>query len=258
MEDRIKRFLFTAGNGYSDSGGSGAGSGSGNGSGNGSGSGGCGGNGSGAGSGSGDGSGTGDGCGYWDGSGVGVGVGDGDGAGYGDGEGNCEFKARGYKTDYKAILIKLKGQDVAYVDNIPCIFFSVKGNIARVGIIRDDFSLKSAFIAKYNNFFAHGETAREALRDAENKYISSRSFEEIVAAFKAEVSPTKHYPVRYFSDWHGRLTGSCKLGRIDFAKAHSLDLDKDKISLNEFFDLVRSSYGAEKIKQVESLLSNIK
>ncbi|MDR1562298.1 MAG: hypothetical protein LBS54_04320 [Dysgonamonadaceae bacterium] len=229
MEDSIK--IFLSGSGRSDGSGSGNGYGYGYDNGNGSG------------------YGSGDGSGYGDGYGYGSGYGDGDG--YGNGSGNSEFKARGYKTDYKSVLTKLNGWDVWYVDNIPCVFFSVKGDLAKVGIVQDDFTFKEAFIAKYNGYFAHGETARKALQDAENKYFSSASFEETAALFKAEVSPTKKYPVRYFFNWHGRLTGSCELGRMEFAKSHNLDLDRDEISLSEFFNLVRNAYGAEKIRSIE-------
>jgi hypothetical protein len=224
--------------------------------------------GSGKGSGGGDNSGYGSGYGNGNGSGNGKGDGYGSGSGYDSGYGNgngsktasfyhisaIDYKVNGFKSDQKYALKALHGQAVWYVDDIPCIIYSVKGNMAKAGIIQDDFSLKPCYIAKYNNVFAHGETAKDARREAEKKFYSELSFEDTLEAFKKEVSREKSYPVRYFFDWHGRLTGSCSFGRKRFAEDHVLDLDKSRLTLCGFFDLTRDAYGGDKIRRVENEL----
>ena len=49
------------------------------------------------------------------------------------------------------------------------IIYSVHGNIARGATINSDLTLADCYIAKYEDYFAHGETAKQAMADAQCK-----------------------------------------------------------------------------------------
>ena len=127
--------------------------------------------GSGSGSGSGDGYGYGDGSGSGDGDGYGYGSGDGYGSGYGYGSGSGD----GYGS---GVIKRLMGNDVYCVDNIPCIFKSIKNNYAKVDIIdKKTFQIDDkAYLAKYHNCLAHGDTLKSALSAAKDKFYSHNNF----------------------------------------------------------------------------------
>lgn len=73
-------------------------------------------------------------------------------------------------------------------------------------------------------------------------------------AFLDAVQDGPKYPARLFFDWHGRLTGSCQLGRKIFVENHGIDLDKDTMTLRRFLELTREDYGGETIRKVEEAL----
>ena len=235
IEEKIKAFLAIgdgdgSGYGYGDGDGYGSGDGSGYGYGDcyGSGS----GYGDGNGSGSGYGSGNGDGYGY--GSGYGSGYGDGYGSGYGDGYGIEIFN----------------GHKVYRVDDTPTLIYSVRGAIARGAILHDDLTLKDCYIAKVGNSFAHGDTAHDAMRDAAAKDMEARPLEERIEEFK------KQYPTldtqatgKELYDWHHILTGSCTMGRNEFCRAKSIEMDK-LYTIEYFLSLTANSYGSNVIRQV--------
>ena len=187
---------------------------------------------SGYGSGDGSGSGSGDG----DGSGSGSGDGDGSGSGSGDGSGIKEFNH----------------QKVYMVDDTPTLIDSVHGNYAIGKKLDGDLTTTPCFIAKVENFFAHGETLKQALADAQKKYENNKPVKERIADF------IKQYPsldsVAEHSDlyrWHNTLTGSCTFGRDAFAKDHNLDKDNGTMTIREFINLTRNAYGGNIIKQLE-------
>jgi len=136
---------------------------------------------SGSGLGDGDGNGTDYGTGYGnssgDGDGDGSGYGDGDGSGYGyeDGEGD----GNGYGYDLKSI----NKQSVYVVDDIETIITSIKNNIAKGFIVQADLTLKPCYIVRVGDCFAHGETIKQAVKDAEIKALSNIPIEEKVEKF---------------------------------------------------------------------------
>jgi hypothetical protein len=227
------------GYGYGSGSGYGYGYGSGSGSGYGSGS----GSGSGYGDGDGSGDGYGDGDGSGDGSGSGSGYGDGDGSGDGSGDGDG---------------VKSIGPDsLEYIDGVPTILASVRGNLAK-GFTVDlgDFSRTACFVVKQGYHYAHGKTAREAVKSLQDKLIAEMSVEERIAEFlRVGHDPKKRYPARHFFDWHGRLTGSCKSGRIAFAKTNGIDLEKGTMTLPEFFALTKNAYGSQVIAELEKRIA---
>ena len=201
--------------------------------------------------------GYGHGCGYGykDGSGSGLsyapGFGHEDGYGYGDNDGPsyCGFGSDDIKV--------LNGNIVDYIDNIPSIITQVHGNIACGYIVKEDLTLESCFIAKAGNSFAHGKTLKDAVADAEAKEAERLPVEKRIEKF-IEVfgSLDSEHTGKEFYDWHHILTGSCKMGRDEFCRSHSIDLVQ-KYSVRYFLDITKDSYGSDVIKMIIKAYENI-
>ena len=244
-DNKIKDFLkvdeFPSGYGSGYGSGDGDGSGSGDGYGNG--------------YGYGDGNGSGNGYGYGDGSGYGNGYGSGDGDGNGSGDGDGSGSGDGYGSGYGYGdgngIKQLNGKEVYHIDGIPTLIDSVHGNYAKGRILNDDMTTKECYIAKCGNYFAHGETLKEAMYDAREKYEENSPIEERIARFN-ELFPDRDVPVPA-SDlfrWHHILTGSCLMGRVAFCESRGLDYKDGMYTVNEFIDLTKGAYGGEIIKKL--------
>ena len=199
--------------------------------------------GSGYGNGSGSGYGYGDGYGYSDGYGNGSGYGYGDGYGYGNGSGYGYGSGSGIEA--------VNGKKVYMVDGIQTVITNVHVNLARGFILNNDLTLTPTYIAKCGDFFAHGETAVDAMRDARMKYEDNLPVDERLRLFR-ETFPDwdKKIPAKELFDWHHRLTGSCEQGRIAFCKEHGLDWMNGEYSVNEFIELTKDAYGGEIIRRL--------
>ena len=138
------------------------------------------GSGSGAGYGSsfGNGSGYGDVSGSGDGDGSGSGYGSGYGPGYGSGYGYSYGDGDGSGSGYGDGIVEYNHQKVYKIDGVSTIIDSVHGNYANGKILRDDLTVRECFIAKCGNFFAHGETIKQALSDASEKYNENKPLSE--------------------------------------------------------------------------------
>ena len=187
--------------------------------------------------------GCGSGYGYGDGYGFGSGFGCGSGYGYGDGYGFGSGYGDGGIKSYNC-------KSVCLVDGIQTIITAVKGNLAKGYIVNRDLTLTSCYIAENGNKFAHGKTLKEAVSALQDKILEDMSEEERVSAFMECHNYDGIYPVSDLYDWHHRLTGSCEMGRQQFAKDHGIDLD-GKMSVKTFIELTKSAYGGEIIKQLE-------
>ena len=200
------------------------------------------GNGYGYGYGSGDGSGDGSGHGYGDGFVYSTGSGYGYGSGYGHGSGD----GYGY-GDVKA----LNGQPIYIIDELPIILTAIHNHIAKGYIIKEDLTLHSCYIAKVGVYFAHGFSVKQALSDAQNKYLQHKPIEERLADFNAAFPDRdKKIPAKELYKWHNILTGSCEFGRQEFCKDHKIDIDKDLLTVNEFIALTVNEYGGDIITQL--------
>ena len=245
LEHKIERFLSGSGDGY----GSGDGSGSGDGDGEG----------------YGYGDGDGDGDGYGDGSGYGSGYGDGDGYGYGygfgsgfgsgSGSGDGEGYGYGYGDGDGSGLLSINGNKVYNIDSLPTIITNVSGNIAMGFILEHNVYKRSVYIAKHEGFFAHGDTARDAMRDAVTKSIQYKSVDERIAEFIEKYGNKEVIAAKTLYEWHGLLTGSCRAGRDNFCVNHGIDIEKDSFSIKQFIALTIDSYGNEIIKKLKSKLN---
>lgn len=137
--------------------------------------------------------------------------------------------------------------------NIPCVFLSIVGNVAKVNVIKDDMSTQKMYIAKSGNLFAHGDNKDHALREVSAKFFASMSFEakkqEFIKLFKKD----EVYPTRHFFEWHHHLTGSCESGRMMFVKAHGIDLDAGMNTIT-FLNLTKNEYNGKIIQEILNTL----
>ena len=203
------------------------------------------GDGSGYGSGDGSGDGSGYGYGYGSGSGYGSGYGSGDGSGYGSGDGS------GSGSGIK----EFDGKPVFLIDDIQTIITHIHGNYAKGFILQSDLTLTPCFVVKAHNCFAHGETLREAQSALEEKLFEDMDVDEKISLFIEQFPDmSKAYAVQDFYTWHNKLTGSCEMGRKAFAKDHGIDIENDTMTVAEFIDLTRNSFGGSVIQQLEETL----
>ena len=163
--------------------------------------------------------------------------------GYGSGSGYGSVSGYG-SGDLK----KFEGNDVNYIDGIPCIFLSIHRDIAIVAVIGDDFTLKSAYVAKSGNSFAHGETPREAMEAAVQKDIGDRPVEDRIRMF-VEAHPETDKPYGDLFSWHHTLTGSCEFGRKEWCKSHGYQ-PTDSITVRTFIEQTKNDYGGDVISQL--------
>ena len=166
------------------------------------------------------------------------GYGNGSGYGYGNGSGY------GIKS--------INGYDVYIVDNTPTIFTHIHGNVAKGYILERNVILKPCYIVKGNRYFAHGETLKEAQSALEGKILDNMDVEEKIALFKEKFPDVnKKYPVKDFYQWHHNLTGSCEMGRKNFASNHNIDIENDIMTVKEFIHLTENAYCGEVIKELK-------
>ena len=173
------------------------------------------------------------------GSGSGSGSGYGDGYGFGDGSGDG-FGIKSYN-----------GHEVYIIDGMQTIIYSVHGNIARGATINTDLTLADCYIAKCEDYFAHGETAKQAMSDAQNKAYQNKPIEERIDCIVKKY-PDVDVPIEHSAlfSLHNFLTGSCLFGRKEFAKAHSLDPEHGAMTMREFIHLTKDAYGGDNIRQL--------
>ena len=178
----------------------------------------------------------GDGTSYGHGSASGYGYGDGSGHGTGDGSGVSDYC----------------GHTVWMVDKTATLIYSVHGNYAKGAILRGDLTIQPCYIARVGNCWAHGDTLREARRDATEKDMEKRPVKERIAAFMAaHPDPDAECDGRDLYDWHHILTGSCRAGRDAWCRDHGLSPERDRMTVREFLRLTANSYGGEVIMQLE-------
>ena len=201
--------------------------------------------------GSGDGDGDGSGYGYGDGYGSGYGDGDGSGYGYGYGYGYGDGYGSGDGDGYGGGIVSFCGQKVYQIDDVPTLIDHVHGNAAKGRILCDDLSTEDCYIAKQGSLFAHGKTLRAAMDALRDKLFEDMPEEERIAEFVKAHEWGKQYPSADYYDWHHRLTGSCDMGRSEFAKRHGYRLTDDELlTVEEFIKLTENSYGGSVIRKL--------
>ena len=180
---------------------------------------------------------------YGDGSGYGSGSGSGYGSGDGSGDGSGYGSGYGVKS--------INGEPVYRIDNVQTIIRAVHGNVARGAILNSDLTLTPCYIVKQDDKFAHGITLREAMSALREKLFENMPEEKRIDAFLAEHRPNIEYSCRDLYEWHHRLTGSCEMGRKQFANDHGIDIDNDTMTVERFCELTRNAYGGNVIRKLE-------
>ena len=131
------------------------------------------------------------------------------------------------------------------------LIYSVHGNIAKGATINSDLTLSDCYIAKCGDYFAHGETSKQAMADAQSKAWQNKPIEERIG-YVVEKYPDVDVPIEHSALFflHNFLTGSCLFGRKEFAKAHSLDPKHGTMTMREFIHLTKNAYGGDNISQL--------
>ena len=138
---------------------------------------------------------------------------------------------------------------VIEIDGTPTAIKHVTGNVAK-GFVFRNFQLIPCYVVKQDDYFAHGETLKEAVKSLQEKILLDTSVEERIDAFLSEIKQDKEYKAKIFHDWHHKLTGSCEFGRNEFIKQHGIDLN-DLMTVERFVELTKNSYGGDIIKLLE-------
>ena len=177
-------------------------------------------------------------CGYGSGYGYGYGDGDGDGDGYGSGDGDGDG------------LAAFCGQAVHRIDGINTLIDHVHGNVARGRVVNADLTTTPCYIAKSGHYFAHGETLASATAALEEKLLDDMPVEQKIAEFKRRFSPGQKYPARDYYNWHHLLTGSCEMGRRQFAKDRGIDIESAEFTPEEFMEMTKNAFGGSVIRRL--------
>ena len=170
------------------------------------------------------------------GDGYGYGSGSGDGYGYGSGSGD------GLKS--------ISGKKVYMVDDIATTISRIHGNTAKGTIVNNDLTETPCYIVKEGKYFAHGKTLAEANAALQDKLFDKMLAEKRIAAFWDCHKKGVKYPTKDFFEWHHKLTGSCLMGRRQFAKDHGVDLDGE-MTVDDFIALTKNAFGGDIIKRLE-------
>ena len=178
-----------------------------------------------------------------------VNYGSGSGSGYGYGDGSGSGSGYGIKS--------FKEERVYRIDGVNTLIRSVRGNTAHGAILNSDLTLTPCYIVKQDGFFAHGKTLREAMAALRDKLFEDMPEDERIDTFLRETGREKAYPTQYFYDWHHRLTGSCDMGRKQFAQDHGVDLEHGMMTLMEFLELTKGAYGGDVIRKVISKMQEV-
>lgn len=175
---------------------------------------------------------------------AGVDVGGGYGCGFGSPDGN------GYGWGDNLGVKDINGNIVCIIDDIPTIITSVRNNIAKGFIVKNDLQFEPCYVVKENNQFAHGDTLKDAFMSLQEKLYDYSTEEERIEAFKKQFP---EYDVKYDNMdlfvYHQVLTGSCRKGREAFMSNKGLSLD-GKTSVREFVKLTQDAYGGDIIKRL--------
>ena len=167
----------------------------------------------------------------------GDGYGSGSGYGYGYGSGD------GLKT--------INGNRVYMIDDVQTVVTHLRGNVAKGAIVNQDMTLTPCYVVKQGNFFAHGKTLKEAVKDVRDKFFNNLSDENKVAEFRKEfVDFDVKVPCQTLADWHHKLTGSCRMGIQSWVDNRGISLTSDSMTINEFLEITKDAYGGSIIKQI--------
>ena len=136
------------------------------------------------------------------------------------------------------------------MDCIATTISHIHGNTAKGTIVNSDLTETPCYIVKEGRYFAHGETLAEANASLQDKLFDEMPTEERIAEFWKCHKKGVKYPTNDFFEWHHKLTGSCLIGRQQFAKDHGVDLEGE-MTVEEFIALTKNAFGGEIIRRLE-------
>ena len=155
----------------------------------------------------------------------------------------------GYGSGYGDGIASVDGIRVYRIDGIPTLLTYIRGNIAKGYTLGKDLTLRPCYVVKNGNVFAHGTNLHEAMEALRDKLFDDMSDEERRDAFAEAHEAGKLYPNADYFDWHHRLTGSCLMGREQFAKDHNVDMT-GSMTPEEFIELTQDAYGGDVIRML--------
>lgn len=187
------------------------------------------------------------------GNGNGTGGGYGIGFSYTNGNDNGDGNGSGISDcGHGKDIANYNGYDICLIDNIPTIITHLHGNIAKGFVAKKKLFIVPCYVARVGNYFAHGNTAKKALADAQAKYEHNKPLEERIVDFKAQYpNLTDIVPNTELYRWHNILTGSCAFGRQHFAEQHNIDIENGSMSVLNFIELTINQYGGNAIEQLK-------
>lgn len=144
----------------------------------------------------------------------------------------------------------INNQEVYDIDGIQTIITHIKNNIAKGFILKTNLTLELCYIVKQQNYFAHGETLKQALEDMQKKIFDDMDIEDKINLFFEKFNKTDKYKGSEFYEWHNKLTGSCDMGRKSFVSDKNINLE-DEFTVEEFIKLTKNSYGSSVIEKLE-------
>ena len=169
-------------------------------------------------------------------------------------EGLKEFLSSGYGYGYGSGdgygLKSINGKKIYMVDGIATTISHIHGNTAKGTIVNNDLTETPCFIVKEDKYFAHGKTLAEAREGLQDKLFDKMSIEARIMEFWKYHKKGIKYPTKDFFEWHHKLTGSCFMGRQQFAKDHDVDLEGE-MTVEEFIELTKNAFGGDIIKRLE-------
>ena len=143
---------------------------------------------------------------------------------------------------------------VFLVDGIKTVFHRIRGNVAKCSVVHGDLSFEPCYVVKGSGFFAHGRTLREAQEALQKKLFEDLPEEERIRLFVESHEDGKAYSNQDFFEWHNKLTGSCLMGRQQFAKEHGVDLNAS-MTVREFIKLTENAFGGSTIRKLKEYYS---
>lgn len=145
------------------------------------------------------------------------------------------------------------GRAVYQIDGVATLIDHVRGNVARGEILNGDLTLTPCFVVKQDDKFAHGKTLHEAREALLEKLFDDMPETERLDAFRTAHEPGKVYPNTDFFSWHHRLTGSCEMGRRQFARDHGIDVENGSMTPEDFIRLTENAYGGSTVRKLRQL-----
>ena len=156
----------------------------------------------------------------------------------------------GYGHGFGDGLKSFCGRPVYDIDGVQTLIYKIRFGFAVGAILNRDLTTTPCFIAKGGGYFAHGATPREAREALTEKLFDGMDEGERIAAFWECHNREEKYSGRDLWIWHHRLTGSCEMGRNQFAADRGIDIDGSAFTVAEFVELCKDAYGGATVRRL--------